>query len=56
MCANYEKQLPRVQEQMMKDLNEKEVTIDKLKAENDKFKVRAGRDFDCHDVLMSQCV
>lgn len=40
MCSNYEQQLPRVQEQLMKDLSEKEMVIDKLRAENEKVKVR----------------
>ena len=39
MCASYAEQLPRVQEQLMRDLAEKENAIDKLKAENEKFKV-----------------
>lgn len=39
ISANYERQLPRVQEQMTKDLDEKEAVIEKLKVENDKFKV-----------------
>ena len=39
ISEGYEKQLPRVQEQMAKELNEKEIAIEKLKFENDKFKV-----------------
>jgi hypothetical protein len=39
VSANYERQMPRVQEQMTKDLDEKEKMIEKMKVENDKFKV-----------------
>ncbi len=39
MCSNYESQLQRVQEQMVADMEEKERTIDRLRAEAEKFKV-----------------
>ena len=39
ICANYERQLPRVQEQLMKDLTDKEAIIDKIKADNEKLEV-----------------
>lgn len=37
--ARYEKQLERVQEQMTEDINGKDEYIEKMKVENDKFKV-----------------
>lgn len=39
MCSNYESQLQRVQEQMVADMEEKERTIDRLRAEAEKYKV-----------------
>ena len=41
MCSSYAQQLPRVQKQLMRDLSEKEDIIDKLKTDNEKFKVLA---------------
>ena len=39
MCANYESQLQRVQEQMVADMDDRERTIDRLRAETEKYKV-----------------
>ena len=41
VCSSYEKQLQRVQEQMMADIEEKEAVIEKIKMENEKYKVRS---------------
>ncbi len=39
VIASYEKQSARVQEQMTLDMKEKEVTIEKLGIENEKYRV-----------------
>lgn len=39
MCVSYESQLQRVQEQMVADLEDKDRTVDRLRAEMDKYKV-----------------
>ena len=40
VCASYEKQSARVQEQMTLDMREKELTIERLTIETEKYKVR----------------
>ena len=48
MCSNYEAQLHRVQQQFTVDLEEKDREVDRLRAEQEKYKVkrkgRGGRD------------
>ena len=39
MCVSYESQLQRVQEQMVADLEDKDRTVDRLRAEMEKYKV-----------------
>lgn len=39
VCTNYEKQSTRVQEQMAQDMKEKELSLEKLILENEKYKV-----------------
>ena len=39
ICEGYEKQLLRVQEQMVAEMDDREFQIDKLKAELEKYKV-----------------
>lgn len=55
MCASYAQQLPRVQDQLMRDLSDKEDIIDKLKAENEKFKVKLSSLQGEHFVLYTVC-
>ena len=42
MCDGYEKQLHRVQEQMVAEMDDKERDMDRLRAEMDKCKVCMG--------------
>ena len=39
ICEGYESQLQRVQEQMVMEMDDKERMMDRLRAENEKFKV-----------------
>ena len=39
-CSRYESQLHRVQAQMVEEMDEKERSIDKLRAEMEKYKVK----------------
>ena len=39
MCSNYEAQLHRVQRQFKVDLEEKDREVDRLRAEQEKYKV-----------------
>lgn len=39
-CSRYESQLHRVQAQMVEEMDEKERSIDKLRAEMEKYKVQ----------------
>ena len=40
MCSNYESQLQRVQEQMVADMDEKERSMDRIRADCEKYKVK----------------